>query len=424
MRFRLLNGTPATGGENTPGLYAVCSAHAHVISAAMATAAAEGRSLLIEASANQVNQDGGYTGMTPAMFAEQVRRLAKQEGYPIDRILIGADHLGPHVWKQEPPGKALEKSAELARQCVAAGFGKIHLDTLTGVVRNPAAAAGHAAQLCRAAETAASALSGKPPELRYVIGAEVPPPGGALDDPDTLAVTDPHEVEQTLELTAAAFRRAGIETAWERVVAVVVQPGVEFGDDRIAVYRPEKARELASFQTALPGRMTFEIHSTDYQPPQALHQMVRDGFCLLKVGPCLTFAFRAAVFALADMESELLAHRRGAHRSNIRQCLEAVMLEEPEHWRHHYHGDPESQALLRAYSYRDRIRYYWNHPEVVKSLRQLLENLNRPVPPGLLCQYFPERCRPDENGPEILSPEALIRDRIRQALAPYAAACR
>jgi tagatose-1,6-bisphosphate aldolase non-catalytic subunit AgaZ/GatZ len=61
---------------------------------------------------------------------------------------------------------------------------------------------------------------------------------------------------------------------------------------------------------------------------------------------------------------------------------------------------------------------------VAQSLRQLLVNLSRPVPPGLLCQYFPERCRPDENRTEILSPEALIRDRIRQALAPYAAACR
>jgi len=114
--------------EETAGTYAVCSAHPHVLTAAMATAAAQDRDLLIEASANQVNQDGGYTGMTPPAFAAYVRRLAGQEGFPAGRILLGADHLGPHAWRRLPPEKALEKAAELARQCVAAGFGKIHLE--------------------------------------------------------------------------------------------------------------------------------------------------------------------------------------------------------------------------------------------------------------------------------------------------------
>lgn len=406
------------------GVYAVCSAHPQVLAAAMADAAARGRGLLIEASANQVNQEGGYTGMTPAMFAAEVRRLARKEGYPADRLWIGADHLGPHVWKRSSAAQAMENAAALARQCVAAGFGKIHLDTVTGVDRDPHRAAEDAAVLCRAAEDAAGALSGKPSRLLYVIGAEVPPPGGGLDGVDMPVVTDPQDVGLTLELTAAAFRRAGIADALQRVVAVVVQPGVEFGDTRIAAYRPEKARRLSEFHAALPGIMTFEIHSTDYQPPQALHHMVRDGFALLKVGPGLTFAFRQAVFALADIEAELLSRHRSASLSDIRHVLDAVMRENPEHWIHHYRGGPDARALLRAFSYRDRIRYYWSHPAVGRSLRQLLRNLNRPVPPGLLCQYFPDQWRPAETESMPLEPEALIRNRIRQALAPYSAACR
>jgi len=239
-----------------------------------------------------------------------------------------------------------------------------------------------------------------------------------------VTVTEPQEVLQTLESTAAAFRRAGIEEAWERVVAVVVQPGVEFGNTRIAVYRPEKARPLSALQKRLPGPITYEIHSTDYQPPEALRQLVEDRFALLKVGPCLTFAFRQAVFALADIESELLSENRSVRLSGLRQRLESEMLAKPEHWMRHYRGSLETQALLRAYSYRDRIRYYWNHPAVVQSLRQLLNNLRRPVPPGLLWQYFPEEIRADVPGTQPLVPEALIRNRIRQFLAPYAAACR
>ena len=49
----------------TNGIYAVCSAHPLVLEAAIRYASANQTPLLIEATSNQVDQFGGYTGMTP-----------------------------------------------------------------------------------------------------------------------------------------------------------------------------------------------------------------------------------------------------------------------------------------------------------------------------------------------------------------------
>lgn len=57
-------------------------------------------------------------------------------------------------------------------------------------------------------------------------------------------------------------------------------------------------------------RMVYEAHSTDYQTRTAYWELVRDHFAILKVGPALTFALREAIFALAQIEQELIAPRK------------------------------------------------------------------------------------------------------------------
>ena len=54
------------------GITSVCSAHPVVIEAALQLAKRHDKPVLIEATCNQVNQDGGYTGMTPAAFQQFV----------------------------------------------------------------------------------------------------------------------------------------------------------------------------------------------------------------------------------------------------------------------------------------------------------------------------------------------------------------
>jgi D-tagatose-1,6-bisphosphate aldolase subunit GatZ/KbaZ len=408
------------------GMLAVCSSHPMVLQAAMELAAAEERPLLVEATANQVNQFGGYTGMTPADFSAFIRRLSESTCLPIEQIIIGADHLGPHVWRNETAANAMAKAAELATHCVAAGFLKIHLDTGMrcaddpGIALSPEIAAGRAATLCLAAEAAACDRCNQDLPL-YVIGNESPPPGGGLEDIYRLSVTRPEILLSSLSLYERAFKDAGLTSAWERVVAVVVQPGVEFGDRVIAAYDRDQAAALSGCHNQLPGLMTFEIHATDYQTPGALKQMVADHFILLKTGPCLTFAFREAVFALTHIEDAW----PGIHqRSNLRKVMKTLMESHPRHWQSHYpKGPAESLCFLLNYSFRDRIRYYWAYPEATAAFERLARNLMRPIPDALLRQFLPDLYPEIACGAFEADPLTIINRRIKNTLMPYIKAC-
>src|SRR5271155_5144138 len=77
--LRGLLGAPPTG-ERQRGIAALCTAHPTVIEIALAHGAAARAPVLIEATCNQVNQDGGYTGMRPADFRRLVEDAAARTG--------------------------------------------------------------------------------------------------------------------------------------------------------------------------------------------------------------------------------------------------------------------------------------------------------------------------------------------------------
>jgi D-tagatose-1,6-bisphosphate aldolase subunit GatZ/KbaZ len=149
--------------------------------------------------------------------------------------------------------------------------------------------------------------------------------------------------------------------------------------------------------------------------------LVRDGFAILKVGPALTFAMREALAALSSIETELVAQKQC---SQLIDVLERVMRKDPRHWEHHYTGDERSLRLQLRYSYSDRVRYYWNQPEVEESLKTLMSNLRQTaIPETLLSLFLPEQYRAVRAGTLQPDAHALIIHRIRQVLRNYASAC-
>ncbi len=120
------------------GVTSVCSAHPLVIEATLRHALARGQEFaLIEATSNQVNQDGGYTGMVPADFRDFVHRIAAQVGFPIARLVLGGDHLGPNAWTRLPAAEAMAKAEVMVADYVRAGFRKIHLDCSMSCADDP-----------------------------------------------------------------------------------------------------------------------------------------------------------------------------------------------------------------------------------------------------------------------------------------------
>lgn len=412
------------------GICSICSAHPFVIEATLVHARRNDLPVLVEATSNQVDQYGGYTGMTPAAFYTLVGDMAERVQFPRDRLIIGGDHLGPNRWQREPAAGAMVKARELVRDCVRAGYVKIHLDASMKCADDPregpldtATVAQRAAELAQAAEEAHHQLGAASPAPRYVIGTEVPPPGGIQEAGEQLTVTRVSDVEETIKTTRDAFVRAGLEDAWERVMAVVVQPGVEFGNDSIHDYAPEQATSLSRFIEGYET-LVYEAHSTDYQTRKALRRLVEDHFAVLKVGPALTFAYREAVFALAMLEEELLSGCEEVRLSNVRAVLEEAMLDNPTHWEKYYPGSGAAQHFARKYSFSDRSRYYWPLPKVQEALSRLIKNLeSHPLPLSLLSQFLPEQYERIRNGNLENTPRALMADRIRPVLTDYAYAC-
>ncbi|MEM5769586.1 MAG: class II D-tagatose-bisphosphate aldolase, non-catalytic subunit [Bacillota bacterium] len=100
----------SNGQKHDRGIYSCCSANEYVLKAALERGSETGTYVLIEATANQVNQCGGYTGMTPMDFMGYVRALARDCCFPEDRLLLGGDHLGPLTFAALPEAEAMKKA--------------------------------------------------------------------------------------------------------------------------------------------------------------------------------------------------------------------------------------------------------------------------------------------------------------------------
>lgn len=416
------------------GIYSACSANDLVLEAVMERAKESDDVVLIEATANQVNQYGGYTGMLPADFKNFVYNLADKVGFSKDKIILGGDHLGPLTWKNEPAQSAMEKSKELIRQFVLAGFTKIHIDTSMHLGDDNAnekldtkVIAERGAVLAEVAEESYKELKASQPEAIhpvYVVGSEVPIPGGSQDEEEGLQVTRVADFEETVQVFKDAFVKHNLENAWENVIAVVVQPGVEFGDESIHEYSREAAKELCDSLKKYPD-LVFEGHSTDYQTKFAFREMVQDGIAILKVGPALTFALREALFSLSYIENELITENTGKKPSGFIEVLEEVMLKNPDNWKKHYHGDEHRLKLARKYSLSDRCRYYLPLPEVQKAINQLFENLKSvKIPLTLISQYMPLQYIKIREGKLNNDPVSLAKDRVVNCIDEYLYGCR
>ena len=168
----------------------------------------------------------------------------------------------------------------------------------------------------------------------------------------------------------------------------------------------------------------FEAHSTDYQKAETLKQLVEDHFAILKVGPALTFAYREAVFALSNIEVEILKGKAGVRLSNLPEILEEVMLADPKSWEPYYQGDAVELRVSRKFSYSDRARYYWTQPRLQQSLIRLFENLNSyQIPETVLSQFFPVQYKRVRSGSLQQSPIELVIDYISDVIRPYNRAC-
>lgn len=391
----------------------VCSAHPDVLRASLTQAQALGRDVVIEATSNQVNQFGGYTGMTPTDFVALVYQIADDAGVDRRRIIFGGDHLGPQAWRAGDAATAMGNARQMVADYVRAGFGKIHLDCSEGC-EGEDPQVGDALAASRAADLAEACLDAAddPRALCFVIGTEVPPPGGArADDHGDIAPTDPDAARATI----AAHRAAFSDRAWAQVVGLVVQPGVEFAPMHVHHMPLDRDTGLRDVMMETDG-LCLEAHSTDYQFDVVFERLADMGFAFQKVGPALTLAFRQAVYALDHVR--VLAG--WAEAATVQPTMEQLMLEDPSRWQGHYAGTEDELRVARHFGLADRIRYYWPQRAAQVVVAELLSDLaNRDLPDPLLAQCFGSAVLLRASGLEGPQARRLIDAQIQEALAPY-----
>ncbi|WP_297638911.1 class II D-tagatose-bisphosphate aldolase, non-catalytic subunit [uncultured Clostridium sp.] len=421
-------------GEHT-GIFSVCTSNEYVIEATMEKLKDRDMELLIESTANQVNQDGGYTGMNPRDFRDYIYKIADKVSFDKERIILGGDHLGPLTWVSLKQEEAMEKAKVLIRDYVLAGFTKIHIDTSMPINDdiekgefNDNLIARRAAILCKVGEDAYKTLLETEEEVLhpvYVIGSEVPVPGGVKGEDaeeeiqNGIKVTEVKDFKNTVEIFKGEFKIHGVEEAFEYVVGIVVQPGVEFSSDTIWAYEREKAKDL-SFSLKDYEKLVFEAHSTDYQSPKKLKEMVEDGFIILKVGPALTFGFREGAFALNKIEEEIFKYRPEVSQSEFIRVLDYNMEKNPGNWIKHYIGTGEQIRFLRSYSLSDRCRYYMPTEEVEYAFNKMIENLNEvDIPIALVSGYMHNQYKKIRDGELKNKPLEILKDFIGEYIDDY-----
>lgn len=410
------------------GCYSACTANKWVIEAVFEKAKELDSYAVIEATANQVNQFGGYTGMKPEDYKNMVFEIAEKVGFEKSRIILGGDHLGPLVWQKEDPDVAMEYSCQLIDGYIMAGYTKIHIDTSMRLMGDSLTErlsddiiAKRSVILYKQAKESFEKYKKQNPEAQepvFIIGSEVPIPGGAEENEDSVAVTKTEDFVKTVETFKEIYEQNGL--SFDDIVAVVIQPGVEFADDSVCEYNSEKALDLVNTLKNY-DKLIFEGHSTDYQTKECLREMVRDGVGILKVGPALTFAYREAIFALELIEKELYKTKPYIRLSNIRNVINSIMLDNPSNWEKHYHGTRTDISISMDFSYSDRCRYYMTDNRVEAAVDILVHNINNAkVPLTLISQYMPYQYNHlRENKKKEVSAEWLIKDKIKDLINDY-----
>ena len=359
----------APGGHT---LLAVCPTSPAVTRAALRAADRAGAPLLYAATLNQVDRDGGYTGWTPAAFADFVDREADRMDVDIP-IVLGLDHGGPwkkdrHVLEDLSYDETQAEVRTSIAACIDAGYELLHLDPTTdrrlppGEEPAPDQIAERTLDLLRFAEKARRDR-GRPP-LAYEVGTEES--GSGLDTQDRF--------HAFLDHLDAGLRETGLPAP----AFVVGDVGTRLDTSR---FDPEQARSLAGAARSKVGALV-KGHYTDDVADLAAYPM--SGMGGANVGPGLAAVERSALSDLVDLEERIgpssglgtalreavvtsgrwrkwvdtAALEPGADADALRQAFDALP-EDRQHW------------LVATGS-----RYVWSHPSVQEARARLYENVS------------------------------------------------
>lgn len=356
-------------GHKPMTLLAVCPNSPAVIKAAFRAAKRNNAPILFAATLNQVDCDGGYTGMTQEDFVRVMKVEAKRNNYT-GPFIAAIDHGGPWLkdiqtlekWPYEKAMEAVKKSYEAA---LLAGYELIHVDPTVdrslpeGEVIQIEVVAARTIELITHIERFRKSR-GLPP-IDYEVGTEEV--HGGLADMDVF--------NKFLKLLKAGLEENGCSDAWPCFVV-----GKVGTDLHTTFFDPVVARQLAStvaeYGSFIKGHYTDDVENPEEYP--------MSGMGGANVGPEFTIAEFNALEELESLENKLYEEGAVAMHSRMNATLRKLVIASGR-WKKWVRGNESADDFASITPERQRwliqtgARYIWQKPEAVAARQMLYSNL-------------------------------------------------
>ena len=316
--------------------------------------------VLIESTSNQVNQFGGYTGLTPATFKKKIEYIRKKEKLNKNYLLLGGDHLGPLPWKNLTEDRAMKNAGILIKKYVEAGFDKIHIDT--AILCSGQKSLTRSKIISRCDALIKKINSNNLVNKILVVGTEVPFAGGG--DHVKTSITKLENIKKEYQMYRMIFKT--FKSLYRKTFGLVIDPGISYGNENITKSKFKNFNIKTKFSKK--NNFVFEAHSSDYQSLKDLKKLNNLNFKFIKVGPELTFYYLKAALYMEKIESKLF-HKK----SNLKKIISIRMNKNQKYWKDYYKKRSE---FFKFNSYLDRVRYYWSDKKVNNAKKMLFKNID------------------------------------------------
>lgn len=356
-------------GHKPMTLLAVCPNSPAVIKAAFRAAKRNNAPIMFAATLNQVDNDGGYTGMTQKDFVRVMRVEAKRNNFT-GPYIAAIDHGGPwlkdiqtlEMWPYEKAMDAVKKSYEAA---LLAGYELIHVDPTVdrflpkGEIIKIEVVAARTIELITHIENFRKERG--LPRIAYEVGTEEVHGG----------LADMSVFNKFLDLLKEGLEKNGCADAWPCFVV-----GKVGTDLHTTFFDPVVAKQLTStvakYGSFIKGHYTDDVENPEEYP--------LSGMGAANVGPEFTVAEFNALEELEAVENKLYDEGNVAMHSNMIAILKKLVIDSGR-WKKWVHGDESPDDFESITPDRQRwlmqtgARYIWQKPEAVAARQTLYSNL-------------------------------------------------
>ena len=358
-----------TGVRRT--IFAACPNSPSVIRASLQAAKRNNAPIYFAATLNQVDCDGGYTGMTQEQFTRLVRFETERVHFT-GPVIIAIDHGGPWLkdkqrtekWSVEDAMNGVKKSFEAA---VLAGYDLIHVDPTVDINVPKGEIIDIHLVAARTVELIAHVEKFRKekglPAISYEVGTEEV--HGGLADEKTF--------DTFISDLKKGLAEAGLPDIWPCFIVGKVGTDLDttIFDGEVARRLTSKVRPLGSY---IKGHYTDDVANPEEYP--------LCGMGAANVGPEFTMSEYRALCELEEVEKDLYAKGRVAAPSGICETL-VDAVRESHRWEKWLHEDEQGKDLheltpeRRDWIVATCCRYIWQQPGPLAARGVLYANLER-----------------------------------------------